>query len=221
MVGTPPQGRSCFVLRYSPGCCQALEFERRGEERAGPLPVGRQPDAWVKLIHGTALVLSPRPLRLSARYSFRQKRKTETQLTKADFLRRCGSERLRWANNCRSSLSALSSASICRSFASIWDVRSSISTLLSWPLVGPVLAGFSSGRSTIQTKPWGLSVLWPSSTPLRMRLRTVSWDTPKWIAASAIDTCMAPPPATMVCRCPCKFVRAAYVDCGHSAGVSS
>jgi len=66
----------------------------------------------------------------------------------------------------------------------VWSAVTKTSRLLSWPF-----GGWSFNcNSTSHRYPWGVGSLWASSSPLPMRLRIVSVDTPKRRAASPIDT---------------------------------
>jgi len=85
-----------------------------------------------------------------------------------------------------SSWTSLRRASNSSPWAWTWACRvvTSTSRLLSW-----LFKCWSSGpNSTSHRYPWGVGSLWASSSPLPMRRRTVSVDTPKRRAASAMDT---------------------------------
>jgi len=64
----------------------------------------------------------------------------------------------------------------------VWSAITKASRLLSWPFAG---LGTS---STSQRYPWGVGFWWAVSSPLPMRRRIVSVDTPKRRAASPTDT---------------------------------
>jgi len=64
-----------------------------------------------------------------------------------------------------------------------WRMVTKAAVLPSWSLTG-WLSGWS---STSQRYPWGVGSLWASSSPLPMRRRIVSVETPKRRAASPID----------------------------------
>jgi len=85
----------------------------------------------------------------------------------------------------------------------VWSMFTKASTSLLWPLGGWAL-GCS---STSQRKPWGVGSRCAVSSPLLMRRRIVSVDTPRRTAASPTDTfstiLLLVGMGNSICFCPC------------------
>jgi len=125
---------------------------------AGPLAAGRRPALWVVYFHH---------------------RHQELLLGAASAV---------WAvcnrtwSSCTSRL--LASSSSPWAWTWVWSVVTRTCRLLSW-----LFNGWSFGSSsTSQRYPWGVGFWWAVSSPLPMRRRIVSVDTPKRLAASPTDT---------------------------------
>jgi len=179
----------------------------RGRGRARALPVGGgEPKGYAvpflgriyfyasQLAHGG----QARPFRLASNYPHHRHHGRLSGAVNAVWAV-CSSTWSSWTSRRRASSSSawawtwacLSSASRLRASSSIvwpwtWDCSAvtSASRLLSCPFNGWSLRSIS----TSHRYPWGVASWWATSSPLPMRLRTVSELTPRRRAASLIDT---------------------------------